>query len=105
MTIFENWEIESPDGTIKISKIQIIQAQSVYDSLDWTAPPLLDYAGTEDGEHSAMAGCIGGAMRITHDETVTLYENNQYFRDLVVSLLQARVLYDRLQMHRNANLS
>lgn len=103
--MFENWEIESPDGSVKITKLQIMRAQACYDGLDWKTPPLLGYEGTLDGQHSAMAGCIGAALQISNDETVTLYETNQFFRDLVYSLLEARVLYDRYNAHRNAHLS
>jgi len=91
-----NWEIESPDGSLKVTRNQLEMAHAVYDQLDWTTPPLSTYKNHPDGPTSAMAGCLGGVMGMTEIQTTDTYESNVFFRQLVEAQLFARELYARM---------
>lgn len=101
MSTTGGWEIESPDGSLRISRNQLIKAHAVYGSINWTAEPYLTYKDHPGLQASAMAGCLGAVLGYTAEFTEHLYEINPYFRQLV----DTQLLAIKIDRERQAGLS
>jgi hypothetical protein len=99
----ENWELESPDGSIRVTRDDLCKAHWYYEQIPWGEEPyrsaLKHFPG--QAQSGAMSGCVGVALGWPRERTIETYEKNGYFRDLVESQLLAR----RVQSAMEAGLS